>query len=506
LTTLVDPTSAQHEETIVPVRPGFRPAAAETPPAAPGGTAVGTAWLVAAGAVVLALLFGAFFLLPRWMTESETANDAPPPPAAAPAAVPTKPQLSPQQLAELQKQADALLAGLLTQQKDLAAHGAETWGGDDWARYSALSDAGDDAYLAKDFEASVARYAEATALGEALAARSQEIVDSAFTAGKQALLAGNADVAIKQLDIVLGIEPEHAGAKAERARAERLPQVLALVQRGDAQRQAGEAQEAIASYREALAIDPAWEAARTALDEVSGSLKSLEFEQAMSKGLAALAAQDFLGAKEHFTAALRLRPDARPAQEGLAESEQGTKLGKIELAEARASAFERRELWAEAIAQYREALAVDPNLAFAITGLERAQARQSLEAKLKNLIDNPTLLFSDSVLADTRKLLDEANAQEERGPRLAEQIDKLTRLATLASTPVKVEQRSDQLTEVTLFRVGTLGTFTAKEVELRPGTYTAVGSRNGYRDVRQTFTVVPGRDVPPINVVCVEAI
>jgi tetratricopeptide (TPR) repeat protein len=505
LTTLVDRTSAQHEETIVPVRPGFRPAATETPPAAPGGTAVGTAWLVAGGALVVALLFGAFILLPRWMTESETAKETPPP-VAAPAAEPAKPQLSPQQLAELQKQADALLAGLLTQQKDLAAHGAETWGGDDWGRYSALSDAGDDAYLAKDFEASVARYTEATALGEALTARSHEIVESAFTAGKQALLAGNAEVAIKQLDIVLGIEPEHAGAKAERARAERLPEVLALVQRGDAQRQAGEAKEAIASYRDALAIDPAWEPARTALDEVSGSLQSLEFEQAMSKGLAALAAQDFLAAKEHFTAALKLRPDARPAQEGLAESEQGTKLGKIELAEARASAFERRELWAEAIAQYREALAVDPNLAFAITGLERAQARQSLEAKLKNLIDNPTLLFSDSVLADTRKLLDQANAQEERGPRLTEQVDKLTRLATLASTPIKVELRSDQLTEVTLFRVGTLGAFTAKEVELRPGTYTAVGSRNGYRDVRQTFTVVPGRELPPINVVCVEAI
>ena len=149
---------------------------------------------------------------------------------------------------------------------------------------------------------------------------------------------------------------------------------------------------------------------------------------------------------------------------------------------------------------------MDPSLAFAISGLERAQARLSLETKLANLIGNPTLLFSDSVLDDTRKLLDEANAQPERGPRLTEQIDKLTRLVALASTPIKVELRSDQLTDVTLFRVGPLGTFTAKEVELRPGTYTAVGSRNGYRDVRQTFTVVPGREPPAVNVVCVEAI
>ena len=32
-------------------------------------------------------------------------------------------------------------------------------------------------------------------------------------------------------------------------------------------------------------------------------------------------------------------------------------------------------------------------------------------------------------------------------------------------------------------------------VELRPGTYTAIGSRDGYRDVRQTFTVRPGREL-----------
>src|SRR6185503_17551915 len=115
-----------------------------------------------------------------------------------------------------------------------------------------------DAYLAKDFEAAVARYTEATALGETLLARSQQILASAFSAGKEALLAGNAEFAIKQFDIVLGIEPEHRGAKAEKARAERLPQLLALVQRGDQQRQAGEATAAIESYREALAIDPTW--------------------------------------------------------------------------------------------------------------------------------------------------------------------------------------------------------------------------------------------------------
>ena len=141
-----------------------------------------------------------------------------------------------------------------------------------------------------------------------------------------------------------------------------------------------------------------------------------------------------------------------------------------------------------------------------VTGLTRATARADLDAKLGNLIDNPNLLFRDNVLEEARQLRDAAGAVAEPGPRLEEQKSQLDRLLTLASTPLKVQIRSDQLTEVTVYRVGPLGTFGVKEVELRPGTYTAIGSRNGYRDVRTTFTVLPGRELQPISVVCSEPI
>jgi len=44
---------------------------------------------------------------------------------------------------------------------------------------------------------------------------------------------------------------------------------------------------------------------------------------------------------------------------------------------------------------------------------------------------------------------------------------------------------SDNLTEVSVYRVGRLGRFTAQELLLRPGRYTVVGTREGYKDVRQ---------------------
>jgi tetratricopeptide (TPR) repeat protein len=493
-----------HEQTIVPVKPGALRAAAGTPaapPSTPLRISLGVLGIAALGVAVAVV----FFALPRWVERSASeprATVAPEPAAPEPAG----PTLSPAELAALQTEADGLLAALLTQQRELTEQGAEGWGGEDWPAYLERVRVGDDAYIAKRFDAAVDAYRGAVAAGEALAARSIETVARAIDAAQQAFIAGNADLALAQYDVALGIEPGNETAKAGRARAERLPQVLAFVAAADERRAAGELAAAAEQYREALAIDSGWEPARAALTAVEATIANEHFETLMSAGFAALAEEQFDAAAEQFRAALAMRPNAREASDGLTQAEQGSKLDQIALAEARALAFERRERWDEAIAQYRAALETDQTLAFATTGLKRATARADLDAKLENLLANPNLLFRDAVLEDARTLRDQAVAIGERGPRLDDQQSRLERLLTLASTPLKVQLRSDQQTEVTVYRVGPLGAFAVKDLELRPGTYTAIGSRNGYRDVRQTFTVLPGREVPPVNIVCSEPI
>ena len=68
--------------------------------------------------------------------------------------------------------------------------------------------------------------------------------------------------------------------------------------------------------------------------------------------------------------------------------------------------------------------------------------------------------------------------------------------------PVSVTLRSDNRTEVTLSSVGRLGTFAEKELHLRPGAYTIVGSRDGCRDVRASILVRP--DMQPVEIRCEE--
>jgi tetratricopeptide (TPR) repeat protein len=501
----VDPTLPQHDETIVPQRPGFRGDRPNdgAPSASPPRRTLPLTILAAA--VLLVGVLAAFVWLPSRVDE-ERAAAAAPAATSAPVVEPARPTLSAEQQAALKKQAEELLAGLLTLQDRLTGLNVETWANEDWQRYQELSTAGDDSFLANDFAAAVRSYSDADTLGNALVARAAMAVERSFTTAEAALAAGNAELAIQQYDLVLTIEPTHSQALAQRERAVRLPDVLTLVQRAEGERTRGELDAAVATYREALALDAQWAPAGAAIDAIHRELRDAEFERLLSEAFGLLGDENFTDAQARFKAALGVRPSSHEAQDGLEQAEQGAKLEQIALAEARGLAFERRELWDQAIALYRSVLESDETLLFAQLGLERAEARAGLDAKLTNLIDNPTLLLTDTVLADARKLLEAAEGESTHGPRIDGQIEQLGRLITLASQPIAVRLTSDELTTVTLYRVGQLGAFASRDLELRPGTYTAIGSRDGYRDVRQTFTVRPGGNLGPINVVCVEPI
>ena len=96
-----------------------------------------------------------------------------------------------------------------------------------------------------------------------------------------------------------------------------------------------------------------------------------------------------------------------------------------------------------------------------------------------------------------RSALAQAASSGAAGPRLQEQVARVTELVRQAETPVRVELASDNVTDVQVYRVGKLGLFERRELELMPGRYTVVGTRQGYRDVRKEINLLPGAAPPP---------
>lgn len=491
---------ARLEPTIAPVR---RPVAE-----AKAKSRIGLRWfrpllLGLAAVTTLTGIIVVFAFLPNWVEETGV---EPEPVVEVDIPVEPVPVLSPEERAALTAEAQALSFELIEQQRALSLRSVESWGDTTWTAYGEAATEADQALLDDDPQLAVEQYRTALDIGATLIARSDQIISEALAAGEQAISLGDAELATSQFELVLAVDPDNARARAGLERASALPSALAAMNRGDEAAERGELEAAAAAYREVLAVDPAFAAARVALDAINQRIEDARFDRLLNEGFVVSEDGRYERAAEIFTEALAMRPDSPAALDGLERAEQGIQSNAILLAEVRARAFESREVWDQAIARYEEALATDPTLAFAIEGLRRARMRADLDAKLEALNGEPARMLEDGVLDEGRAVLVEAEEIEDPGPRLLDQMALLGRLIELATTPIQVTLISDEETEVSVYRVGDLGRFATMEISLTPGRYTAVGQRRGYRDVRQTFNVLPGNMPEPVTVVCAERI
>jgi hypothetical protein len=145
-------------------------------------------------------------------------------------------------------------------------------------------------------------------------------------------------------------------------------------------------------------------------------------------------------------------------------------------------------------------------VAFALEGRGRAVERTALDSALDFHLQHPQRLSSAAVGREAEELLERARDVRPPGPALAARINALETALQTARTPVAVVIESDGFTELTLSRVGRLGTLTRRSLELLPGTYTVTGSRRGYRDVRRQFSVVAGAAGPVVALRCEETL
>jgi hypothetical protein len=129
-----------------------------------------------------------------------------------------------------------------------------------------------------------------------------------------------------------------------------------------------------------------------------------------------------------------------------------------------------------------------------------------LDGELSTYLERPERLFSPEVRSVARTAVQRAKGISTPGPVLTNQVAAVERLIAGAETPMRVALASDNQTEVTIYRVGRLGAFERKDMELLPGRYTVVGVRPGYRDVRRELTLLPGSAAPTLVIRCEEPI
>jgi hypothetical protein len=125
---------------------------------------------------------------------------------------------------------------------------------------------------------------------------------------------------------------------------------------------------------------------------------------------------------------------------------------------------------------------------------------------LQALIDKPERLAEEGVRVEAERALASAHRLSNPGPVIRSQVSRLELLLPTFNQPVMLALESDNTTEVAIQRIGFLGAFDRRSVELKPGKYTVTGKRSGFRDVRREITVSPGQTGQTIVIRCLEPI
>ncbi|WP_105101868.1 tetratricopeptide repeat protein [Microbulbifer pacificus] len=464
-------------------------------------------WLL--GGTMISALVGVFWVLPQVVEKPVintpvTTGTEPSQQKAAP-----KAEVSPYTEAEITQQrrdVQQVLQEILQLQEELLERKVETWAAEEYFAARTLAEEADGIYRQRRFMDALQQYRQALTSMQTLRDSIPERLEQHLTEGYAALDSGDAAAAHKAFDLVLTISEGHPRGTKGKSRAELLPEVWPQYTQGQDAFAENDLDTAKAALEKALSLDAETEPANALLSKVNSAILERDYSQAMSAGYAAIAASDYGKARELFQQAKRLKPAAKDPDVGLTQAENGIAKAHLDHLFASASEHEMQEQWHQAANQYQKLIEQDGSLVEAITGKARASARAKLDDQLQDLLSDPLTLGQSKRNQYARKVLADARALKAETPRLEGQIERLENALTKALIPITVLLQSDASTHVTIYHVGKLGNFSEREIALKPGRYTAVGTRQGYRDVRQEFVVDPSSESPVVTIQCAEKI
>lgn len=383
---------------------------------------------------------------------------------------------------------------------------ASHWGEPAWSQSQQAADSGARMLAQRQFSDAARHYEQALQALQQLDSERDTRLAAALATAKQALANNQLEKAVEQFELALAIQADNQDARFGLARSESRPAVLQIMAAGEHAESDGDLVAAQVAYQEAALLDPEYEPPAAAFNRVSAALEAGAFQEAMTRALTALDKGQLGVAEKALAEANGLRPsDAAVinARQRLAQARQQARLDSLR---RQAGVHVKAENWQAASVVYRKMLAMDSMAGFARSGLERAEARLELNRQFDHYLKKPERLYASQPLENAEKLLSAASRAPADEPKLAKKITRLQRMVTQASTPVTVSLQSDGETDISIYHVGQLGTFTNQQLELLPGSYTVVGTRSGYRDTRKQLSVDPGKPGITLMIRCEEMI
>jgi len=369
---------------------------------------------------------------------------------------------------------------------------------------------GDDLYREGEYLRSIKQYRAALDQLNNLKEDAAKIIESTIISANNNIEKLDSELTVEQtinsINLAFAIDKNNESIKLLKERSLKLPDLFNKVMQSDQFISEQKYEDAFSVLSEAIMLDPYRKKTKTSMENLNKQIKEKTFIEFMSEGFEAMDQNNFSSARKVFNEALKTYPERPDVYDALNQLESRESSFQIKERIKNAEANENLENWSEAKKEYEALLESDNSLVSLKARLINVRIRAELDEQLENLINNPLTLRSDELHQKAKKLLKTAQGINQRGAKLEKQIENVSKIIVQARNPIPVNFFSDNKTKVTIFKVGSLGLFQKRTIELVPGKYVALGQRIGFRDVRLDFAIEPNEVDKNISIMCVESI
>ncbi|MCW8932108.1 MAG: hypothetical protein OQL19_17985 [Gammaproteobacteria bacterium] len=274
--------------------------------------------------------------------------------------------------------------------------------------------------------------------------------------------------------------------------------------------------EAILSLDKAIKIEPELKLINKKQAEIKEKKLEFDFNNTVSQVLEAFDNYDLALVKTKIKYLKSLNANDPIIDELELRFNEEKKSLNIKQLQIRARKQESNEQWENAKNSYQKILNIDSNSSTAIVGKERVKKYSHLNELIDDIVNKPERLQDDKVFEKSKKALNFVKNEikekqniyysTSKTPKLNNKITLAEKNIEKASTLIKVTILSDTKTDVSMYKVAQFGKISEKKIQLRPGKYTIVGTRAGYRDFRKTIQITANDQGYLVNVQCRERI
>lgn len=369
---------------------------------------------------------------------------------------------------------------------------------------------GDDLYREGEYLRSIKQYREALDQLNNLQEEAANIIESTIISANNNIEKLDSELTVEQtinsINLAFDIDKNNESIRLLKERSLKLPDLFNKVMKSNQLISEQKYEDAFSVLSEAIMLDPYRKKTKTSMENLNKQIKEKTFIEFMSEGFEAMDQNNFSSARKVFNEALKTYPERPDIYDALNQLESRESSFQIKERIKNAEANENLENWSEAKKEYEALLESDNSLVSLKARLINVRIRAELDEQLENLINNPLTLRSDELHQKAKKLLKTAQGINQRGAKLEKQIENVSKIIVQARNPIPVNFFSDNKTKVTIFKIGSLGLFEKRTIELVPGKYVALGQRVGFRDVRLDFAIEPNEVDKNISIMCVESI